>query len=252
MMSLSFYIDLLTDRRIRRRYARHSRASGRGSVILMYHHVAEVCPEGVSASCYSSIDDFKMLLAELGKSKQFVSLSDLCDELLKGSIPQDKIVITFDDVPEDVYVNAVPILRELNIPYTLYIATGLIGKIGFLSKEQVVELSRDPLCTIGSHTISHCMLKRKDVNQEYEFSESKKILEQLTGKPVEHFAYPYGTPFAISKKAIKQMESSDLYSSATCTIPAYINEYSLKNMFSLPRIHSQLFVSEYLKQEIIR
>ena len=93
------------------------------------------------------------------------------------------------------------------------------------------------------------MLKRKDVNQEYEFSESKKVLERLTGKSVEHFAYPYGTPFAISKKVIKQMKSSDLYSSAACTIPAYINEYSLKNMFSLPRIHSQLFISEYLNKK---
>lgn len=249
MMPLSFYIDLFNDKRIRRRYARHSSASGRGSVILMYHHVAEICPEGVSVSCYSSIDDFKMLLVELGKSKQFVPLSDLCGELLKGTVPQDKVVITFDDVPEDVYVNAIPILKEFSIPYTLYIATSLIGKRGFLSTEQIMELSRDPLCTIGSHTVSHCMLKRKDVNPQYEFSESKKILEQLIGKPVKHFAYPYGTPYAISKKVIEQMKSSGLYSSATCTIPAYVNEYSLMNIFSLPRIHSQLFINEYLNKK---
>lgn len=249
-MPLRFYIDLLNDKRIRRRYARHSIASGRGSVILMYHHVAEICPEGVSTSCYSSISDFKNLLVELGKSKLFVSLSDLCHELRMGIVPQDKVVITFDDVPDNVYVNAIPILREFSIPYTLYIATGLIGKRGFLSKEQIVELSRDPLCTIGSHTVSHCMLKRKDVNWEYEFSESKKILERLIGKPVEHFAYPYGTPFAISKKVIDNLKTSGLYTSATCTIPAYLNDYSSRNMFSLPRIHSQLFKDEYLKKVI--
>lgn len=249
MMSLSFYIDLLKDKRIRHRYASQSLDSGRGSAILMYHHVAEVCPEGVSASCYSSINDFKNLLVELGESKHLVSLSDLCNDLQNGIVPQDKIVITFDDVPEDVYINAVPILRSLNVPYTLYITINLMGANGFLSKEQVVELSQDPLCTIGAHTVSHCMLKRKGVNQEYEFSESKRVLEQLTDKPVEHFAYPYGTPFAISQKVIKQIRNSRLYSSATCTIPAYINGYSLKNMFSLPRIHSQLFIKEYLNKK---
>ena len=249
MMSLSSYIDLLNDKRIRRRYAFHSSTSGRGSVILMYHHVAKICPKGVSSSCYSSISDFKNLLVELSKSKQFVSLSNLCNELQMGIVPQDKVVITFDDVPNDVYVNAIPILREFSIPYTLYIATGLIGTRGFLSKEKIVELSRDSLCTIGSHTVSHCMLKRKEVNRKHEFSESKKVLEQLIGKPIEHFAYPYGTPFAISPKVIEQMSSSGLYSSAACTIPAYINEYSLKNMFSLPRIHSQLFIKEYLNKK---
>lgn len=249
MMPLSFYADLLKDKMMRSRYARHSYSSGRGSVILMYHHVAEVCPKGVSASCYSSIDDFKKLLVELGQSRQFVSLPDLCNGFRENIVPKDKVVITFDDVPEDVYFNAIPILRELGIPYTLYIATGLIGANGFLSKEQIVELAQDPLCTIGAHTVSHCMLKRKGVNQEYEFSESKRVLEQLTGKPVEHFAYPYGTPFAISKKVIEQIKSSGLYSSATCTIPAYINEYSLKDMFSLPRIHSKLFIEEYLNKK---
>lgn len=246
-MSLSFYIDLLKDKIVRNRYAHYSFASGRGSAILMFHHVAENCPKGVNASCYSSIVDFKKLLTELGKSKQFVSLSNLCVEFQKGIVPQDKIVITFDDVPANVYDNAVPILKEYAIPYTLYIATGLLDVNGYLTSKQVIELSKDSLCTIGSHTVSHCMLKCKDVNLQYEFSESKKILERLINKPVEHFAYPYGTPFAISKRVINQMKTSGLYLSAVCTIPAYINKYNIENMYSLPRIHSQLYINEYLK-----
>lgn len=248
MMPLSFYFDLLKDRVVRKKFNRHSIKSGQGSVILMYHHVAEKCPEGVSYSCFSSIVEFRHLLIKLSKTKQFVSLSDLCEDLRKGIIPKDKVAFTFDDVPADIYHNAVPIMRELNVPYTLYISTGLIGKTGFLSKEQIVELVKDPLCTIGSHSVSHCMLKKKIVNIDRELFESKQTLEQLIQKPVEHFAYPYGTPFAISKKVIRQVKESGLYQSAVCTIPAYINEYSLENRFSLPRIHSQLFINEYLNK----
>lgn len=249
MMPLSFYIDLLKDKSIRRKYDRQSTTSGRGSAILMFHHVAETCPNGVSASCYSSIVDFRNLLNELSKSKSFTSLNQLCEGLSKGIVPKDKIVITFDDVPDNVYYNAVPILKEMKVPYTLYISTGLIGTKGFLSKEQIVELSKDSLCTIGSHTVSHCKLKLKGVNLKEEFYSSKNILEKLVGKPVEHFAYPYGTPFAISRRVIEQMRISGLYKSAVSTIPAFINESSIGNRFSLPRIHSQLFSSKYLNKQ---
>ncbi|MCF2658970.1 polysaccharide deacetylase family protein [Parabacteroides distasonis] len=247
MMPPGFYINLLKDKYVRWRFNRHSAESGQGSVILMFHHVAEKCPEGVSESCYSSITDFLNLLNKLSKSKQFISLSELCKYLQIGVVPKDKVVITFDDVPVDVYHNAVPVLKELRVPYTLFISTRLIGTKGFLSSKQIVELANDPLCTIGSHTISHCMLKKKGLNIQKELQGSKEVLEQLIHKPVEHFAYPYGTPFAISKKVIKQVKESGLYRSAVCTIPAYINDHSLEHRFSLPRIHSQLFCNEYLK-----
>ena len=250
MMPISFYIDLLKDRIIRRRYACHSSTSGQGSAILMFHHVAETPPEGVSVSCYSSISDFRSLLTKLGDLKQFISLSDLCKELQKNFVPKDKIVITFDDVPSNVYYNAVPILREFGIPYVLYISTKLMEMDGFLSKKQLFELSKDPLCTIGSHTVSHCMLKRRGVTVLQELSDSQKVLEEIINKPVEHFAYPYGTPFAISERIVHLVERSGIYRSAVCTIPAYINEYSKGHIFSLPRIHSQLFTNEYLNKQL--
>lgn len=249
MRSVGYYIDLLKDRLIRSIYRYHSLFSGRGSAILMFHHIADCCPSGVSPSCYCSTQDFRELLNQLCRTKQLVSISELCEELHTGVVPRDKIVITFDDVPADVYYNAIPILRRLSVPYTLYISTSLIGMDGYLSEEQIVELSNDPLCTIGSHTVSHCMLKVKDADVYYEFSASQKILENMVGKSVGYFAYPYGTPFAISRRVIKLLENSKLYRSAVCTIPAFINRFSIGNMYSLPRIHSKLFINEYLNKK---
>lgn len=68
---------------------------------------------------------------------------------------------------------------------------------------QIEELSRDPLCTIGSHTMSHCRLTITDkTSLQYELAESKTILEQHIGKPVEHLSYPYGWIGDVSEEAI--------------------------------------------------
>ena len=246
MMPLSFYRDLLKDKYVRWRYRRQSLSSGKGSAILMFHHVAESCPEGVSPSCYSSITEFELLLKQISTSKQFVTLSELCDDLDSSIVPSNKVVITFDDVPTDIYENAVPILRKYSVPYTLYISIDLIGKDCFLSKDQIIELSKDPLCTIGSHTMSHCKMKKKDVDLHKEVFESKDILKKLINCEVEHFAYPYGTPFAISKRTINYLKETRLSSRAVCTIPACINQHSVENMYSLPRIHSQLCTNEFI------
>ena len=72
-----------------------------------------------------------------------------------------------------------------------------------LTWEQIEELSNDPLCTIGSHTMSHCRLTITDIaSLQYELGESKNLLEQHIGKTVEHLSYPYGWKNDVSIEAI--------------------------------------------------
>jgi len=62
-----------------------------------------------------------------------------------------------------------------------------------LNWEQISEMSKDSLCTIGSHTVSHGVLPNMNVEQiEAELRDSKLKLEQYVSKKVDHFAYPYG------------------------------------------------------------
>lgn len=62
-----------------------------------------------------------------------------------------------------------------------------------LSWEQIAGLSKDNLCTIASHTVSHGVLPNMKIEQiEAELRDSKFKLEQCIKKTVEHFAYPYG------------------------------------------------------------
>ena len=72
-----------------------------------------------------------------------------------------------------------------------------------LTWEQIAELSKDPLCTIGSHTMTHCRLTITDIaSLQYELGESKNLLEQHIGKLVTHLSYPYGWKSDVSAEAI--------------------------------------------------
>jgi peptidoglycan/xylan/chitin deacetylase (PgdA/CDA1 family) len=62
-----------------------------------------------------------------------------------------------------------------------------------LSWDEIRELSTESIVTIGAHTMNHLSLathSETDLNAEME--QSKLELENKIGKPVEHFAYPYG------------------------------------------------------------
>lgn len=62
-----------------------------------------------------------------------------------------------------------------------------------LSKDDLIFLGKEKLCTIGSHTVSHARLTKLSPNLcAIELIESRKYLEQLIQKTVLHFSYPYG------------------------------------------------------------
>lgn len=72
-----------------------------------------------------------------------------------------------------------------------------------LTWEQIEEMAKDSLCTIGSHTMTHCRLTITDVaSLQYELGASKDLLEQQIGKSVEHLSYPYGWKNDVSAEAI--------------------------------------------------
>lgn len=86
--------------------------------------------------------------------------------------------------------------------FTKYLTEDVFSR-NTLSWEQIEEMAKDPLCTIGSHTMSHCRLTIADeTSLQYELIESKKILEQHIAKPVEHLSYPYGWKADVSAEAI--------------------------------------------------
>ena len=59
--------------------------------------------------------------------------------------------------------------------------------------DEVKQLAATPLCTIGSHTVTHCRLSNLTKEEvEYELNESKRQIEIKIGKEVKYISFPFG------------------------------------------------------------
>ena len=122
---------------------------------------------------------------------------------LNNVLPSKGIAITFDDGLLDTYKIAAPILLKKNIPFTIFVITDNIrlGKNSYMNESQLVEISKNPLVTIGSHSKSHKKLSKLSHSiMLNEIKESKDYLEQTLGNKITAFSYPYGI---YNKKTIK-------------------------------------------------
>lgn len=218
----------------------HIFALKRSSVIVMFHHVRDDEAPNIIDSCKCTINEFKAFVDYVSQHKEVISLPDLLS--IHNKSFRDKIVITFDDVPDNFFSNAYPILKKANLPFVLYVASNLIGQDGYLSISQLQILANDGLCTIGAHTRNHVFLSDPNINLKEEVLHCKNDIEKIIGKEVHHFAYPYGTPVAVNRKVIRFTKKTGCYQSAVSTIPSFINQYSVHSLFYLPRMYHKHFL----------
>jgi peptidoglycan/xylan/chitin deacetylase (PgdA/CDA1 family) len=102
------------------------------------------------------------------------------------------VTITFDDGCETDLLVAAPILKEFGFGATFYVTTGWTGNRGFMDAQQLRELAGLGL-EIGCHSKTHAYLPDLDDTRLHEEIAGAKIqLEQVLGRPVEHFSCPGG------------------------------------------------------------
>lgn len=78
-----------------------------------------------------------------------------------------------------------------------------------LSHEQLKTMSNSSACVLGSHTIDHPVLSELSYEEQLEqINGSKKILEELSGKPVNHFSYPFGSRIDYNGNSINACKAS--------------------------------------------
>jgi peptidoglycan/xylan/chitin deacetylase (PgdA/CDA1 family) len=103
------------------------------------------------------------------------------------------VAITVDDGHVSALDIAAPALHELGFDAAFFIPTDAIGKPGQLAKSGIRALS-DAGFEIGSHSCSHRSLTSLSVRDcMRETVRSRHVLEDITGRAVAMFAYPFGT-----------------------------------------------------------
>lgn len=188
--------------------------------ILMFHYIEYVKDKGDTIR--QSLDTTPYTLEQEIITLQragytFMTNAELTKVLDgKRKLPQKPIVLTFDDGYRDFYTDAYPILKKYNVKATQYVIAGWLGYPNNMTKAQVAEIAADGLVEIGAHTMHHAWLKGLPLKTlSEEVFESKRTLEEVTGKPVTSFAYPYG---AFDLAAINAVAQAG-FTSAVSTVP---------------------------------
>ena len=165
---------------------------------------------------------------------------------IKDCLARKGVSLTFDDCFSSVYYLVYPFLKEFNIPFTLFVTVEYIDKSPYLTAQQLKTLSSDPLCTIGAHTLTHTKL-RSSKNSNDEIAGCKSALEKRINKPVDLFAYPYGSIAMCSIKNLSEARSSG-FKWAFSTVRGSTDSL-LRMKYFLPRVNGDHLVRDYKENE---
>lgn len=192
--------------------------------IIMAHHVTNTLP--FIDSCIISKQNFSTYITH----KKFIPISDALTSISKN---HKSYVLTVDDALDDLYTEIYPFCKKHNIPFTAFISAELLDKPGYITSEQLKEMAKNPLVTIGSHGCTHIKLNScYEETARYEIFSSKEKIEKLINKKVDLIAYPNG---AVNKRVLNLAKKAG-YKYGFGVTPRKFNIISKHfNKFLLPR-----------------
>ena len=172
--------------------------------ILTYHSLDE------SGSVIStSPSDFRRQMSWLaGSSVRVQALEDIVRDAASGraaDAPGDAVALTFDDGFANFATEAVPVLRDLGFPSTVFVVSTRAGLdsrwvwgddgvpvMPLMDWDTLGGLAADKVC-VGAHTRTHPRLPRiAPAALEGEIVGAADDIESRLGQRPATFAYPYG------------------------------------------------------------
>ena len=106
---------------------------------------------------------------------------------------QKKILLTIDDAFSSFYENAWPYLKEQKIPFILFVSTQQVGKVGYMTWNQIKKIEKENFAYIGNHSHSHDYLVEKSFkNFKKDINNSIYIFKNKLGYNPIFFSYPFG------------------------------------------------------------
>ena len=178
--------------------------------ILCYHNIKELkAGDGEMTKTYTvSPANFAQQMKALSDAGYHSILpNQLYDYLVYDApLPSNPVMITFDDTREEQFSIGAAEMKKYGFKGVFFVMTVSIGRPNYLSKEQIKSLS-DSGNVIAAHTWDHHMVT-KYAGEEWntQLVKPKTKLEEIIGKPVTYFAYPFGL---WNKAAIPELKKSE-------------------------------------------
>jgi peptidoglycan/xylan/chitin deacetylase (PgdA/CDA1 family) len=219
--------------------------------ILMYHAVIST-PLTVHNWCFVDKSSFISQIQYLKKHFEILSLSDAARRMKNEGISRPTAVVTFDDGFQNNYDLAFPILREIGVPATIFLVTGLVNtddtvwfcrlnqtltktkKLAFEWNGYRFDLS-DPLSKAGAAAI--IQEKLKEFPHPDLLTEVRWITRELGDEPTSPI--PVGSPFRIlNGEAIREMAASGLIE-----FGAHTHNHAILSQLSLDEQRNEIYRS---------
>ncbi len=172
--------------------------------ILMYHQIAPMPQSGPYRGLSVPPSKFRRQMQWLKRlGYQGLSMQQLLP-YIKGEKRGKVFGITFDDGYQNVFENALPVLRDLGFSSTVYMVAGHFGGWNFWDSSKGI--ARSELMTIaqlkewqaaaqeiGAHTVDHTDLTQLSLQEaKYQIEQARSLLQAVFGQRIESFCYPYG------------------------------------------------------------
>jgi peptidoglycan/xylan/chitin deacetylase (PgdA/CDA1 family) len=239
----AYYYGTLPARRLTSHLA--SLAGMQPIAVVYYHRVADTSPNPWTISNRQFARQIKWLTQNF----DVLSLEQAQQRIRLRENHRPAVCITFDDGYEENCRQALPLLLAQGIPFTYFISSQFIlrgepfphdVKLGVPlapnSIQQVQSLAKVGV-EIGAHTRTHCDLGRNcDLETlRSEILGSRSDVEEVIGRPVRYFAFPYGQYANLSHAAFQIARDAGF--SGVCS--AY-GGYNLPgdDPFHLQRLHA--------------
>ncbi len=168
--------------------------------ILMYHNINDNYDYSNRSNEMSSVEFEDQLRALKKNNYNTITFQDYLD-YRNGhkDLPENPVIITFDDGYLNNYTTAYPLLKKYGMKATIFIITGRVNLndsvvYPHFSWEQAKEMEDSGVISIESHTNYHNKLTDiSDSSLVYELRKSRYLIKKHLNKEATVLAYPYGS-----------------------------------------------------------
>ncbi|KJJ84065.1 polysaccharide deacetylase [Candidatus Omnitrophus magneticus] len=197
--------------------------------VLVYHSISDI-----DNTLNVSPENFERQMKFLKENGYHViSLDEFIRYMREGKryIPKT-VVITFDDGYVNNYINGYNVLLKYNMPATIFLATGHIGKDkDYLTWDEIILMNKNKVSP-GAHTRNHVYLPSLSDRQSLidEIKGSRDDIKNNTGIDALYFCYPTGG----FTEEIKNIVKSAGYLGA-CTTNRGLDRFN-KDIYEIKRV----------------